>query len=262
MEQFITLVIAIIIAFLVYKRLSKRMKEKGKGRVSTVIVSSALSFLTFIIIIVIAATNESPSTKKIIADTDNNHTDMIDVAGVPTFKWTEDPTEIGGYKKLHELINNDLKSNPELTKNILKEISSYHDDDSMRGASQTTYIQYGVSLKDSINALKNSDCLKEKNSSENRINYWYKSNITPVTDYPNDMDRKRIEYQNDLVTYKVAQAEIDTEKAFEICSQDIYSKMKNKLQRENHVIQSVNAKMSQNLECAQKHNGDYMQCYD
>ncbi|WP_447878528.1 hypothetical protein [Serratia fonticola] len=128
MIGFVVIIVCIALSILCFKKMTKRSRSKGRGKLSTLFIALSSSGLVFIVSMMIGISNFFPEVRN---SKNSEDTNIVNKATA-----IESPLEI----------------------RIQEEINSLPEDSAKRGAAISVYKEYGVSNKDLTEALKKADC--------------------------------------------------------------------------------------------------------
>lgn len=190
---------------------------------------------------------------------------IVDISKVPMFKWTT--TENMG--KINALIQKDLKENPELTRKILRDISSYKEESGERSIAEKDYIDDGISFRDKMAAIENSNCRQEFNSQLAPYKSWYDADVQrriifnksyqPTSDLSRDLIRQEM-YRRDIVNNEYLIHHTDLLNIFGKCTFSLRDSIPH-LSRPEAKPNVLKHYIPEQLECVKKNGGDYNACY-
>ncbi|WP_318389606.1 hypothetical protein [Enterobacter sp.] len=247
MNELLIFIVCIIVSIFCYKKIAKNCRNKGRGKFFTILTASLSSLVVFVCIMAVFS---GKSTSK-----DGNNDS--EAASLKVTEWMASPADV---EKVNELIENDLRENPELTKRILQEISSYDKDDAAKMSAQLTYQQYGVSNKEFTAVIQESNCPAEYKAKNKQAVSWYNSqDWRPLTDFPNYMWKKE-KYRRDLVNYESGKRQLEITNEFSACTLPLLSKVEH-LSRTDAKPYMAEPEMPVALQCVQKNGGNYDACY-
>ncbi|WP_347004140.1 hypothetical protein [Enterobacter roggenkampii] len=225
----VVIIICVIVSVFGYKKIASSCRNKGRGSVRTFFTASISSIFLFIITMGIGVANFFPRDKI---------SDIVDVPKVPMIKWST--TE--NMEEINALIEKDLKENPELTRKILKDISSYKEGSLERTVAELNYTMYGVGIKEYEPILKNTPCFIDLKSGMQRANSVYanetrnwqslsnfKRNVGGGTILQAEIDYRERFNKETMTTLKVLQDRS------EVCEYNTAQSMKNHLTRQRPV---------------------------
>lgn len=169
--------------------------------------------------------------------------------------------------KVPELIEKDLKENPELTQQILKEIVSY-DDSGDRRASKSNYIKYGVSDRQYMSAIERSDCRENYKNSIFPIKEYYKvqqamraeQNKNTNWNMMPSIERKQFLYDGDRLTMAYFKEQVPVQEKFNKC---VFNLLKSipQLSRPNARPNIISEVIPVKVKCVRENGGNVDMCY-
>lgn len=170
-------------------------------------------------------------------------------------------------EKVPELIKKDLKENPELTQQILKEITSYTDSVD-RTVSKLDYIKYGVSHKQYMSAIEHSDCRINYSNSMFSIDEYYKTQrkmreemyINTNWDMMPPIERKKFLYDGERLTLAYLKEQAPVKEKFNAC---VFNLLKTipQLSRPNARPNIVSEVIPAKVKCVRENGGNVDMCY-
>ncbi len=179
----------------------------------------------------------------------------------------------GRKERAQELISKDLKENPELTKKILEEISSYPNDSVERNVAESDYLDYGVSLNVYMSKIENSNCRQTYKYRLSPLNEWHKTqhqllkersdatNWDLLDEPQRKHERKEIAYEHDRVTVAYFKEQNVVQKSFNECVFNLLSSIPTRLSRPKATPIPVTDYMSEGIKCMRKPEGTIDLCY-
>ncbi|HHL4642319.1 TPA: hypothetical protein ACQ7ZU_000808 [Escherichia coli] len=168
-------------------------------------------------------------------------------------------------------ISKDLEENAVLTESILTEIKSYPNNSVDRTAGQLTYLDIGVSMKEYMSAIEQSNCWQRLNNSLFPLNEWNKSQFNLLNERFNamrngiDMDRiqlgKELQYERDKITMQYFYEKNKYQKSFNECVFSLLSSISNRLSRPDARPAPVTDYIPEGIKCMRKPEGNIKYCY-
>lgn len=170
-------------------------------------------------------------------------------------------------EKVPELIKKDLKENPELTQQILKEITSYTDSVD-RTVSKLDYIKYGVSHRQYMSAIEHSDCRINYSNSMFSIDEYYKAQrkmreemyINTNWDMMPPIERKQFLYDGERLTMAYFKEQAPVQEKFNACVFNLLKKIP-QLSRPNARPNIVSEVIPAKVKCVRENGGNVDMCY-
>lgn len=163
-------------------------------------------------------------------------------------------------KRAQELIKHDLKEYPELTKKILDEIVAYPNNSLERNTSERDYLEYGVSSKEYMSAIEQSNCRQELKTQLSPYTAWKDSqDWRPFSEFPESMLKQEM-YRRDIVNADYSRKKTELENVFMKCIFSLINSIDH-LSRPNAKPVVREAYFPERLQCVQKNGGDYNVCY-
>ncbi|EPM0385683.1 hypothetical protein ACNPNM_06460 [Klebsiella variicola] len=177
-------------------------------------------------------------------------------------------TDSDSKEKARELIKNDLKVNSELTKQILKEISSYDERSVDRTVSELDYIDKGVSYKQFMSAIEHSECRENYNNSIFPIDEYYKSqqamrveqNRNTNWNMMPSIERKQFLYDGDRLTMAYFKEKTPVQNRFSNCTFNLLKTIPH-LSRPNARPHVEPEYIPPKIKCVRENNGNIDMCY-
>ena len=168
-------------------------------------------------------------------------------------------------------ISRDLEENSVLTESILTEIKSYPNNSVDRTVGQRTYLDIGVSMKEYMSAIEQSNCRQRLNNSLFPLNEWNKSQFNLLNERFNamrngvDMDKiqlgKELQYERDKITMQYFYEKIKYQKSFNECVFSLLSSIPNRLSRPDARPAPVTDYIPEGIKCMRKPEGNIKSCY-
>lgn len=166
-------------------------------------------------------------------------------------------------EQVKKLIIKDLKEHPGLTQQILNEIAAYDKLSMERTSAERTYIDDGVSHKEYMKAIDDSNCRQEMKSNLAPYKALFDAqskNWRPFAEYPDYMVKQEM-YQRDLANVEYLRNKTKVDNIFMQC---IFPLMQNipHLSRADSKPKVMDAEyFPESLQCVQRNGGDYNTCY-
>ncbi|EPC3685124.1 TPA: hypothetical protein ACNE1P_001413, partial [Escherichia coli] len=161
--------------------------------------------------------------------------------------------------------------NSVLTESILTEIKSYPNNSVDRTVGQRTYLDIGVSMKEYMSAIEQSNCRQRLNNSLFPLNEWNKSQFNLLNEKFNamrngvDMDRiqlgKELQYERDKITMQYFYERNKYQKSFNECVFSLLSSIPNRLSRPDARPAPVTDYIPEGIKCMRKPEGNIKSCY-
>ncbi|WP_313684602.1 hypothetical protein [Pantoea sp.] len=247
MQGLVVIVICIAITILSYKKIANRCRDKGRGKFRTFLTATIVSFFIFAVTMGVGVANFFPK------DPNSN---IVDVPKVPMIKWTETKD----MSLVHKLIAQDMKENPALTQEILKEISTYSEGSLDRGLAESNYIDYGVGNSKYMTAIENSDCRQQYKAQLAPYKAWRDAqDWRPFSEFPKEM-RKQEMYRRDRVTNDYLNKAAEVGNVLNRCVFALISSLPH-LSRPDAKPIFLPPYESEGLKCVRNNGGDYNACY-
>ncbi|HHH1496565.1 TPA: hypothetical protein ACPZSC_002958 [Yersinia enterocolitica] len=247
MTGLVVIIICIVISVFCHKKIANIFRNKGRGSVRTFLTALISSVFLFLITMGIGVANFFPKDKS---------SNIIDVPKVPMIKWST--TE--NMEEINALIEKDLKENPELTRKILKEISSYQKDSVERTVAESDYVNDGVSYADNIFAIEKSNCRQELKEQLAPYTEWKNSqDWRPFSEFPKSMLKQEM-YRRDIVNTQYLGHKTDLTNIFMKCTFSLRDSIPHLLRPDaKPTIQEYY--IPEKLQCVKKNGGNYNVCY-
>ncbi|WP_395279595.1 hypothetical protein V1594_19255 [Enterobacter asburiae] len=175
--------------------------------------------------------------------------------------------------RAQELIKNDLKENPELTKKILDEIASYSNDSVERDVAEMDYLDYGVSDKAYMSTIERSNCRQTYKYRLSPLNEWQKTqlqllkerfdatNWDLLDEFQRKHERKEFAYEQDRIYTEYFKEQRVVQESFNECVFNLLSTIPARLSRPKATPNPVISGISDQMKCMRKPEGTIDLCY-